>query len=81
MLAVKRACDPLRWIPRQLLVDFSKAIELDPMLRQAYENKAHVLAEILGETEKGIQALDDAVDRFPEYALARSSPRGFAWLA
>lgn len=59
--------------PQGALSDFSKAIELDPLLRQAYENKAHVLSEVLGEAEKAIQALDDAVNRFPDYALARSS--------
>lgn len=55
------------------LADFSAAIEADPLLRQAYENKAHVQSELLSDISGAISTLGDAVQHFPEYALARSS--------
>ncbi len=55
------------------LADFEMAIRLDPQLRSAYENAAHVLAEHLGQPQAAIERLSDVLKLDPEYALAWSS--------
>lgn len=59
--------------PAGAFADFDMAIRSDSYLRNAYENKAHVLAEIMGKPDEAISALTEAINHFPDYALARSS--------
>ncbi len=54
------------------VADFDKAIESDPELRQAYQNKANALAEVLNRPADAVKVLDAAVERFPDYLLARA---------
>jgi serine/threonine protein kinase/tetratricopeptide (TPR) repeat protein len=54
------------------VADFDKAIEIDPELRQAYQNKANALAEALNRPADAVTVLDTAVERFPDYLLARA---------
>lgn len=55
------------------LADFEMAIKLDPNLRNAYENAAHVLSERLDQPQAAIDRLSDVLQIDPEYALAWSS--------
>ncbi len=52
---------------------FQRAIRLDPTLRNAYENIAHAQSERLDDRDGAIKILGDALERFPDYALAWSS--------
>jgi tetratricopeptide (TPR) repeat protein len=74
--------DALSWVARGMarlakepagaLADFDEALEVDARCRAALEDRAHVLAERLGRTEDAIQALDRAIDLYPDYVLARA---------
>ncbi len=55
------------------LADFDMAIQLDPNLRNAYENAAHVLSERLNQPQAAIQRLGQVLEICPDYALAWSS--------
>lgn len=55
------------------LADFETAIALDPQLRNAYENAAHVLSERLKQPQAAIERLSEVLQVDPEYALAWSS--------
>lgn len=55
------------------LADFEAAINLDPQLRNAYENAAHVLSERLDQPQAAIDRLSSVLQIDPEYALAWSS--------
>ncbi len=55
------------------LADFEAAINLDPQLRNAYENAAHVLSERLDQPQAAIDRLSEVLQIDPEYALAWSS--------
>jgi eukaryotic-like serine/threonine-protein kinase len=59
--------------PQAALVDFRKALELNPRSRMALQNEAHVLAERLGRTAEAIQALDELIALYPDYVHARAS--------
>ena len=55
------------------LADFEMASKLDPHLRNAYENAAHVLSERLDQPQAAIDRLSEVLQIDPEYALAWSS--------
>jgi serine/threonine protein kinase/Flp pilus assembly protein TadD len=52
--------------PAEALADFDRALDRNPRYLPALENRAHVLAERLGRTEEAVQALDRAVELYPE---------------
>lgn len=54
------------------LEDFRQASLLSPHLRNSYENMATVLSEYLKRPEEAIQAMDQAIECDPQYALAWS---------
>jgi tetratricopeptide (TPR) repeat protein len=54
------------------LADFDQALKLNPESLAALQNKAHVLAERLGETEAAVAVLDRAVTRHPDQVLPRA---------
>ncbi len=54
------------------LEDFRQASISSPHLRNSYENMATVLSEYLKRPEEAIQALDQAIQCDPQYALAWS---------
>ena len=54
------------------LEDFRQASLSSPHLRNSYENMATVLSEYLKRPEEAIQALDQAIECDPQYALAWS---------
>ncbi len=54
------------------LEDFRQASLSSPHLRNSYENMATVLSEYLKRPEEAIQALDQAIECDPHYALAWS---------
>lgn len=58
--------------PRGALADFNQALTHDPLSRQALQNKAHVLAEVLRRPEEALDALDRVIQWYPEYLPARS---------
>jgi tetratricopeptide (TPR) repeat protein len=55
------------------LADFERARELEPDLPQTYQNLANVLGERLSRPADAVKALDDALERLPDFTLARSS--------
>lgn len=55
------------------LADFDNAISVDPQLRNAYENAAHVLSERLNQPQAAIDRLTEVLRIDPSYALAWSS--------
>jgi serine/threonine protein kinase/Flp pilus assembly protein TadD len=83
--------DEVSWIARGLsklnsdapgaLADFNEALKLNPLSRDALQNKAAVLAENMPaatpvdkqrNTEEAVAALDKAVTLYPDFVLARS---------
>lgn len=54
------------------LEDFRQASLSSPHLRNSYENMATVLSEYLKRPEEAIQAMDQAIEADPQYALAWS---------
>lgn len=59
--------------PRAALADFNAALEVAPRSLPALLNRASVYSERLGETERGIAALDQLLERYPGYNEAISS--------
>jgi tetratricopeptide (TPR) repeat protein len=57
--------------PQAALADFERALQLNPDSPAALQNKAHVLAELLGRTAEALPALDRAVARYPEATPSR----------
>jgi tetratricopeptide (TPR) repeat protein len=57
---------------RGALADFGKAIELDPAYPKAWQNKAHVLSEVLGRPAEAIPSLDKVIELHPDYVPARA---------
>jgi tetratricopeptide (TPR) repeat protein len=58
--------------PAGALADFETAAELNPYYLQAWQNQAHVLAEILDQPAQALAAMDKAVECQPDFALART---------
>jgi serine/threonine protein kinase/tetratricopeptide (TPR) repeat protein len=57
--------------PKAALVDFDQALKLNPRSLVALQNKAHILSK-LGRNAEAAQALDKAVDTYPDFILARA---------
>jgi serine/threonine protein kinase/tetratricopeptide (TPR) repeat protein len=57
--------------PQAALADFDEALRLNPRSADALQNKAHVLAERLGQTQEAVAVLDRALDLYPESVKAR----------
>lgn len=55
------------------LADFQMAITAAPHLRNSYQNSATVLSEYLKQPSQAIEALDQAIQCDPNYAMAWSS--------
>ncbi len=55
------------------LADFQMAIIVAPHLRNSYQNSATVLSEYLKQPSQAIEALDQAIQCDPNYAMAWSS--------
>jgi serine/threonine protein kinase/lipoprotein NlpI len=55
------------------LGDFEAALKLDPTSLAGLQNKAHVLAELLGRTKEAVEALDKAVEAYPAYVPSRAA--------
>ncbi|MCI0681355.1 MAG: tetratricopeptide repeat protein [Gemmataceae bacterium] len=64
--------------PARALEDFDEALKMNPRYRPALDNKAHVLAELLGKTAEAIRVLDRIIELYPDHVVARSS-RGVLW--
>jgi serine/threonine protein kinase/tetratricopeptide (TPR) repeat protein len=64
---VARGVAKLRSDPQGALGDFEQALKLNPQSRAALEDKAHVLAELLGRPAEAVAALDRVTHLFPEY--------------
>ena len=58
--------------PAAALADVGEALRLDPFLVEAYEQKAHILAEKLNRSAEAVAALDRAVELNPDYVPARA---------
>ena len=58
--------------PEGALADFDAALKLNPLSRDAAQNKAHILAEKLGRTEEAVAVLDRLIERYPNYVPARA---------
>lgn len=58
--------------PAGALADFEKAAELNPNYLQAWQNQAHVLADILDQSAQALAAQEKAVACQPDFALART---------
>jgi serine/threonine protein kinase/Tfp pilus assembly protein PilF len=58
--------------PRGALEDFEQALRLNPRSAAGLQNKAHVLAEKLGQTSEALQVLNRAVELNPDSAVARA---------
>ena len=75
--------DELSWVVRGLarlesdpqgaLSDFNAALALNPRSKSALQDKANVLAELLGRTEEAIQALSLALRYHPDYVDAMAA--------
>src|SRR5262249_33120116 len=73
--------DELSWVARGMarlarepegaLADFEEALRLNPRSREALQNKAHVLAEVLGKTAEAVAVLDQSVRYYPDHVPAR----------
>jgi tetratricopeptide (TPR) repeat protein len=57
--------------PRGALSDFEHGLELNPHSWRLLQNKASVLGERLGRDQEALQVLDQLVDLYPRYGLAR----------
>lgn len=64
---VARGVAKLRSDPQGALADFEQALKLNPQSRAALEDKAHVLAELLGRPAEAVAALDRVMQLFPDY--------------
>jgi tetratricopeptide (TPR) repeat protein len=58
--------------PAGALADFETAAELNPYYLQAWQNQAHVLAEVLDQPALALVAMNRAVECQPDFALART---------
>ena len=58
--------------PAGALADFEKAAELNPNYLQAWQNQAHVLADVLDQPAQALAAQEKAVACQPDFALART---------
>lgn len=67
--------DDLSWVargvarlpgdPKGALADFDSALALNPRSRPAFQNKASVLSEYLGQTDEAVRVLDVALQHHP----------------
>ncbi|HET6576597.1 MAG TPA: protein kinase [Fimbriiglobus sp.] len=69
---VVRGTTRVKGDPAGALADFEKAAELNPHYLQAWQNQAHVLAEVLDQPAQALAAMDRAVECQPDFALART---------
>jgi tetratricopeptide (TPR) repeat protein len=67
---VARAEARLATDPTAALADVTEALKLNPISMFGLQLKAHILAERLGKPDEAIQALNKAVEYYPEYAPA-----------
>jgi serine/threonine protein kinase/Flp pilus assembly protein TadD len=67
-----RGCARVSANPSGALADFEKAAELNPNYLQAWQNQAHVLADILDQPAQALAAQEKAVACHPDFALART---------
>jgi len=58
--------------PEAALVDFTKALELDPRSRDALQNQAVVLADYLHRPKEAVAAMDRLLEMYPDYVEARA---------
>jgi serine/threonine protein kinase/tetratricopeptide (TPR) repeat protein len=58
--------------PAGALADFEKAAELNPNYLRAWQNQAHVLADVLDQQTQALAAQEKAVACDPNFTLARS---------
>jgi tetratricopeptide (TPR) repeat protein len=58
--------------PEAALADFEQALRLNPVSRDALEDKAHVLSERLGRAREAVAVLDRAVELYPEDVQVRA---------
>jgi serine/threonine protein kinase/tetratricopeptide (TPR) repeat protein len=58
--------------PNEALSDFDQALALNPRCLAALEDRAAVLADLPGRTAEAVQALDRAIELYPEHAQARA---------
>ena len=56
--------------PEAARVAFDRAIRMDANAHEAYQNKAYFLSEKLGRDPESIEALNEAIDRYPTYRKA-----------
>jgi serine/threonine protein kinase/tetratricopeptide (TPR) repeat protein len=78
----QQPADELSWVARGLarmqtdangaLADFEAALKLNPLSFPALENKAHVLAEHLGNDQEAVRVLDKAIALYPDSVLPRA---------
>jgi tetratricopeptide (TPR) repeat protein len=57
----------------EALVNFDRALKLNPASLPALMNKANVYAERMGRPEKAIASLDRLIELYPDYVSARSA--------
>jgi serine/threonine protein kinase/Tfp pilus assembly protein PilF len=69
---VVRGCTRVQNNPAEALADFEKAAELNPNYLQAWQNQAHILADILDQPAQALAAQEKAVACYPDFALART---------
>jgi serine/threonine protein kinase/tetratricopeptide (TPR) repeat protein len=77
-----KPADELSWVvrgearlgtdPKAALADFERALQLNPRLLNALQNKASVLSEQLGQTLEAVKVLNKLIDLYPHYVPARA---------
>jgi serine/threonine protein kinase/tetratricopeptide (TPR) repeat protein len=67
-----RGSNRMRHDPAGALADFEQATDLNPNYLQAWQNQAHVLAELLDQPAQALAAQEKAVECQPDFALART---------
>jgi eukaryotic-like serine/threonine-protein kinase len=68
LACVARGAAQLALDPAAALVEFDRALKLNPLCLAALESKAHVFSEKLGRVEDAIGVLDRAIGLYPEQA-------------
>jgi serine/threonine protein kinase/tetratricopeptide (TPR) repeat protein len=79
----REPADELSWIARGIarldadppgaLADFEEALRLNPRSLAALEDKAHVLAERMGQTKEAVTVLDEVLALYPDRVQALAS--------
>jgi tetratricopeptide (TPR) repeat protein len=74
MRDIKKAesAEAKRALAKEVLSDFDRALALNPRFRDALQNKAYLLGEILGDQKAALEVMDQLISYYPDYVPARA---------